>query len=423
MDSLTQEIIHEPDINEDPAQYSIGTTAFRNGMASEFLPVLGSSPYYSSRDARFVRSNLPLLSARAEQILTEANIPVEDRLARARALKSHFSSSGLYKYSLDPSPDRNRRIDPVEDFVSNHRTGHCQYFASALALMLRSQGIPARIVVGYRGGTFNAVGNYYQIRELDAHAWVEALLLPEHIPNDEILPTEGLTGAAWVRLDPTPDDSSLSQVVAVSKWRAQLNDAMDYMQFMWSEYVLGLNQKRQRKAIYDPLQKAFRLFSDYCFGRERWAARWQSLQLRFRGEFFTRQTAVDAGMLVFALAASFFVVRFLVRLAAGICRRLLKLQRSARRPKIEFYRRLESLLARRGLRRRPNQTPREFAVVAANRLRGPLALPAAASIPPAVVDLFYRVRFGQGHLDTEDTQRLENLLQQLQQALAGDRKR
>ena len=197
----------------------------------------------------------------------------------------------------------------------------------------------------------------------------------------------------------------------------------DYMQFMWSEYVLGLNQKRQRKAIYDPLQKAFRLFSDYCFGREHWAARWQSLQLRFRGEFFTRQTAVDAGMLIFALAASFFAVRFLVRLAAGICRRILKLQRRARRPKIEFYRRLESLLARRGLRRRPNQTPREFAVVAANQLRGPLALPAAAAIPAAVVDLFYRVRFGQGHLDTEDTQRLENLLQQLQQALAGDRKR
>ena len=416
----THEIVHEPGDDEDPAQYTIGTTAFRNGLQSEFVPRL-LRVRRDTRDRDQVVTYLKPVAELANQIVAKA-APDASVLSKARLLQAHFATSGLYKYSLDPSPDRNVDVDPVEDFVTNHRTGHCQHFASALTLMLRSQGIPARIVVGYRGGTYNAVGNYYQIRELDAHAWVEALLPAEEVPDDEILPTDGLTGDAWVRLDPTPDSGDLTNIVAASGWKARLNDAIDYMQLLWSEYVLGLNQKRQRKAIYEPLKNAFRRFSDYCFSREHWAARWQALRDRFRGRLFTRQTLVEAGVAIVVLTAGFYAIRLLLRPLRRFWRRFWIKRETSRRPRVEFYRRFESLLARRGMRRRPNQTPREFAIAAADDLRASAAEPSVASIPAKIVELFYRVRFGLDHLDANDSQRLESLLQQLQQGLAGERK-
>ena len=76
------------------------------------------------------------------------------------------------------------RIDPIEDFVANNPRGHCEYFAAALALMLRSQGIPARVVLGYRCDEWNGPGKCYQVRQSDAHAWVEAYLAAGDIPPE-----------------------------------------------------------------------------------------------------------------------------------------------------------------------------------------------------------------------------------------------
>jgi hypothetical protein len=78
--------------------------------------------------------------------------------------------------------------DPVSHFLTTSQTGHCELFASALALMLRTQGIPARIVIGFMGGRWEPYGNYYLLTPADAHAWVEV-----HFAQ---------TG--WVRYEATP---------------------------------------------------------------------------------------------------------------------------------------------------------------------------------------------------------------------------
>ncbi len=80
-----------------------------------------------------------------------------------------------FTYSLIPSADRLDHLDPIEDFAANHRTGHCQYFASTLAMMLRSVGIPTRIVLGFRPAEFNDVGKYFVVRQRHAHAWVKPI--------------------------------------------------------------------------------------------------------------------------------------------------------------------------------------------------------------------------------------------------------
>src|SRR6202008_3744488 len=79
-------------------------------------------------------------------------------------------------------------LAPLEDFLFVQRRGHCEYFATALAILLRTQGIPTRVVNGFFGGEWNEFGGYYAVRQGDAHAWVEGYF-PE---------------AGWVMFDPTP---------------------------------------------------------------------------------------------------------------------------------------------------------------------------------------------------------------------------
>lgn len=100
------------------------------------------------------------------------------------AIEQHLKSD--FSYSL--SSKRKTKLDPIVDFLFEERTGHCEYFASAMALLARTVGIPTRIVTGYRVGEHNPLLGHYVVRERNAHAWVEAWL-PER---------------GWVTYDPTP---------------------------------------------------------------------------------------------------------------------------------------------------------------------------------------------------------------------------
>ena len=100
--------------------------------------------------------------------------------------------------------------DPIGDFLFRYRSGHCEYFATAMVLMLRSQGIPARFVTGFLGGENNRLG-YYIVRQSNAHAWVEAYL-----------PDSG-----WTVFDPTPP-AGRPAVAQRSLWSA-IRQAYDFM--------------------------------------------------------------------------------------------------------------------------------------------------------------------------------------------------
>lgn len=414
-DRSTHEIRYELAPNDDPTQYALGTLGLRNGMQSQYSPSFETS----ARRAPTSRP-LPGLAALAQSIVQD--LPEDDVVGRARALEAHFTGGGRYKYSLDPSPDRNPAIDPVVDFALNHKSGHCQHYASALTLMLNLVDIPARVVVGYRGGVYNLVGNYYQLREMDAHAWVEALIPADRVPRDEVMPTEGLDGDAWMRLDPTPSGDINASSMALSPWRQKVNDTVDYMQLLWSEYVLGLNEKRQQKAIYEPIKAAFQNLGTLMFSRQAWAARWEQVGRRLRGDFFTQANARDSVIAIAVLTIAFYVARFLLRSLWQYGRRWLDRRALTRRPRVEFYRRFETLLAKQGVRRAPQQTHRQFAVAASECIAGATHDPALAEIPAQVVDLFYRVRFGHHRLDNLDRERLENWLASLQESLTPKRK-
>jgi transglutaminase-like putative cysteine protease len=440
--SLAPGLRLEPAAGLIPRQYrvSLATPAIRSGRQLRAVP----SPNRLETDLDIYRhevelydalvidrSRFPRLIEKAATILAQQRLTDAPALSRALALERHFHVPGEYRYSLSLNVPRQPQLDPIEDFVANHRTGHCEYFASALVLMLRSQGIPARMVVGYKGGNYNAVGRYYVVQQRHAHAWVEAWLPSEEVPPLEVagVPSHG---GAWYRLDPTPGRETF---VASREegWSQPLLQAFDYCELLWRDYVLGLNRRQQEEMVFEPLTAQTTVLPSWVESRsvQRWLRRWGGrLGWEFsfggppregRGRAFEGALAmlVTVGLLV--VLGGVQVVRLVGhRWADWHCRRRLGRYAVSQAP--AFYRRLERLLAARGMVRRSGQTPRELAEAARQALEGSQTPRPLAAIPPWIVACYYRVRFGAARLDNSQAEAIEQALSDLGQAL-GRRKR
>ncbi len=177
----------------------------------------------------------PELVQIAEVVARRAPNP-QNSLSVARELMQYFTLSDEFEYTLDfTTVNRDESLDSIEDFVRNHKTGHCSLYSAALCLMLRSQGIPARVVVGYMGGSYNEMANTYVVSGRHAHAWVEAYIPPGDY-GTEVDPGMYGENGVWVTLDPTPGtsfDFSAGE------------DALDLARTLWQDYVLGLDTEQQ----------------------------------------------------------------------------------------------------------------------------------------------------------------------------------
>jgi len=153
-----------------------------------------------------------------------------------RALR-HFNQEPFH-YSLE-SPLLGRQ--PIDEFLFDTRMGYCEHYASSFAVMMRLAGIPARIVTGYQGGWFNALGEYLLVRQSDAHAWAEVWL----------------SGNGWTRVDPTAAVSPLriqqGSLGALSaprhlldfSWLRQMRNSVDIVQQRWNDWVIEYSAKGQ----------------------------------------------------------------------------------------------------------------------------------------------------------------------------------
>ena len=135
-----------------------------------------------------------------------------------------FLRYGDYKYSLRNLPVTEK---PLDDFLFVYKYGNCEYFASAMAVMLRIRGIPARIVGGYKGGYYNDIGKYYAIPQKNAHVWVEAYI----------------TNKGWVRFDPTPaiDEAFSSLPGSFLQFRIFL----DTINYHWNAFIINYDFTKQ----------------------------------------------------------------------------------------------------------------------------------------------------------------------------------
>ena len=399
--------------------YKLGTSAFANGVQLPLAPGDENEDVYVS-PLRIVprgkENNLPNLVRLAQQWIDESKLPEEDRVGRARYLERKLAASGLFHYSLE-GQDRDPAIDPIEDFVTNHRSGHCEYFATALTLMLRSQKIPARMVVGYRTDEWNQIGQCYQVRQLHAHTWVECWLRLKQIPR-ELLHGESLwrwsSVGGWLQLDPTPESEAKSQ----TGWLNPISKTLQWFDYAWSYYVVELNYERQRNAIFRPIVGALK----YIYLRLTDAESWRNLFKRIEAALHLSGLAgaIAWGLLIAAALAGVVLMGlfcwFAWRLSDKLWR---KLSGQPPRPRdgpqieVEFYRRLETLLAARGLVRAAGQTQREFALWAGFSLAAVSGESKLKSLPVRVAEAFYRVRFGRLPLDNTQSEAVEQSLAEI----------
>ena len=184
------------------------------------------------------------LNPRAQQLAAEWRTNSDNDEAITRTALAYFNREG-FQYTLSPPPLGAHEID---DFLFGTRKGFCEHYASSFVFLMRAAGIPARVVTGYQGGEYNNLGNYYIVRQSDAHAWAEVWL----------------RGRGWVRIDPTAaiapariefgmaaalpqsDSATLPWMVrAQSPLLINFRFNLDALTNQWNQWVLGYNTERQ----------------------------------------------------------------------------------------------------------------------------------------------------------------------------------
>ncbi len=148
--------------------------------------------------------------------------------AQAQLVERYLRGGGDLRYTLD-QPDTEGK-DPLHVFLFEVKAGHCEYFSTAMALMMRSLGLPARNVTGFLGADYNPYGDYYAVRNGNAHSWVEVLI-----------------DGRWITFDPTPASGQV--FAAPSGLAVKLRQMMDAMRVRWADYVVEYNIRDQVKAL------------------------------------------------------------------------------------------------------------------------------------------------------------------------------
>jgi transglutaminase-like putative cysteine protease len=327
--------------------------------------------------ARYLR--LPHIDPRIRALAYEMSEGPTSVRDRAKAIETRLQHD--YGYTLE-LPEH-RVPDPLAYFLFTRKKGHCEYFASAMAVMLRSIGIPARLVTGFQNGTFNPITGLYVVRASDAHSWVEAYV-PRH---------------GWTTFDPTPaDPNALTQ----SLWTklALYADAADTF---WQEWVVSYDLGRQL-VLADKMEQSSRKFTfDWFTWTAAPAARWEA-QTRVA---LDRHPA--AALSIFALALGAILV-------GPKAWRLLRLRQRVRRARMGrasvadatlLYHRFLELLRAKGYVKPAWFTPTEFV----RSLRNP----ETAALAGQFVEAYQELRFGG---KAEAAPRLFLLLEELKRAIS-----
>ncbi|HZR58392.1 MAG TPA: DUF3488 and transglutaminase-like domain-containing protein [Terriglobales bacterium] len=278
---------------------------------------------------------LPRIDSRISQLAAQITSRSDNNYDRAVAIETYLQTH--FEYTLELS--RTAPRDPLAEFLFVRKKGHCEYFASSMAVMLRSLGIPSRIVNGFHGGEFNDLTSQYVIRASDAHSWVEA-----YFP-----------GYGWISFDPTPAGPGTSS----TKW-SRMMLYMDALQSFWHDWIVNYDFGHQLALT----QSTTRGGRELLESAQNWARRrYEALLLAARR---THDTVSDSP----SRWGSTAVATIVLLLIAGNGRRIwdtLAKFRLASHPEKSpqtaatlWYGRMTKLIARRGWRKSPMQTPKEF---------------------------------------------------------------
>ena len=255
---------------------------------------------------------------------------------RALAIERYLSTRYQYTLQLPSQPP----ADPIADFLFSRRRGHCEYFASSMAILLRTVGIPSRIITGFRGAQFNQLNANYIVRASDAHSWVEA-----YIP-----------GAGWTTFDPTP----AGDAAAPSPSGPATSSTSTPPTNSGASGSSTTTPATSRRSPWPPSAKPATGSPDF---RRWWTLRYNHMLEMARRIHHSASSnprrLLRAGIILIVfgllLALPYAILQFRARWRAGSPRL------SPRSAASILYLRMVRFLARRGYSRAPAQTPAEFA--------------------------------------------------------------
>lgn len=310
----------------------------------------------------------PRIGALAQSVTTKAGALTG--YDRARAIESYLRDN--YGYTLDLKAGG---PDPLSDFLFRVRAGHCEYFSTAMVVMLRTQGVAARVVNGFLPGEYNQAAGAYTVRQSDAHSWVEV-----YFPQT----------SSWVTFDPTPPAGRTTLVR--TGLAAQLSKYSEALELMWFQYVVGYD-KQEQHSLATSLRKELldlRRSSSNSLDRARSAL----------------PSVLRPVLLSVAGLSALMMLALVGRRVRHLgWRRGLKVWRTgaeAESSRVDFYERLVALLERQGIKREPHQTPMEFASAV------------GMSEASAITNAYNRVRYGEENLSISERKQIEQLLSRLE---------
>jgi hypothetical protein len=369
-----------------------GLREYRVGIGGRPV-LLGAKPEGSGDPTLNMAGVTPRIAALAARVAGRGSAA-----ERAERIERHLAAG--YAYTLDLS-GRSTEDNPIESFLFRYKSGQCEYFASAMVLMLRAQGIPARLATGFLGGEYNPFEGYLILRDSNAHAWVEAYL------DDQ---------RGWQVYDPTPP-AGRPAANATGFWLLA-HQAWDFVQFRWDRYVLTYG-------FYDQLaffgevrglwSRLVGLFERAGGASPAGTAGAEAAGTAGHGAGAGSPASVLRGLrrLRGLLHSPWFLAGAAAALAALAAALLLWRRRRAPLDATFAYRRIRQRLGRAGLRVSPALAPLALQAQAAARF------PAAAAATGEVVGLYVRESFGGRELAEAELAQLRAALSQAESLLSG----
>lgn len=302
----------------------------------------------------------------AHRVTDRAATPYE----KISAVLRHLSSN--YHYSLDADTTTSSR--PIDDFLFTRKTGYCEHYATAMVLMLRSIGIPARLVTGFLATEWNDFGGYYTVRQRDAHAWVEV-----YYPH-----------SGWITMDPTPAGA----LTPPSMWET-FRRLGESFRLHWDRVFIRYSA-RDQLAVVQSIREGGDSARDVL---SQWTTAFGVAASQLMRELGTR--ASGANPIIFWLAAVLpgvglacliLVIRDQWRYRRSPDRPLARKQQQI----VQHYKKMLEIAARRGINTRPSMTPMEFTQVVGREWTE------AESTVAGLTALYCRGRFSGSSLSGEE---------------------
>lgn len=326
------------------------------------------------------------LDERISRLAKQLTGDAKNRFDKAKTIESHLQNDYGYTLELKAGGEQ-----PLADFLFNVREGHCEYFATAMAVMLRTQGIATRIVNGFQEGEYNETADVYVVRQKNAHSWVEV-----YFPETN----------SWIPFDPTPFAGQNDGTTTAGIF-GRFDSYFEALETFWIQYFVSYDNQEQRSLV-----RSFKSsFSEYQAKTSDWLnvaqqklSDWWKQARGDEGLQSSAKAIAFGALYVAATVLGIFLLVWLYRkiIKLAVWRKLFDWARRKNETTIvEFYGQMQKVLAARGFTRAAHQTPLEFAFA--------LNMPEAVKI----TEKYNLVRFGEKNLSNDEAREIESWLNNL----------